>query len=105
MQAIPHIRRGYAYHYDSVRFLENHADWLGEIGDMSDLNGFSLKLKWRFGVKPSLMERVSLKKLHVSPVEAGGADGLTEEERARLKDLLADEYAIYDKLREIAGET
>lgn len=101
IHAIPHMRRGYVYHYISTEFLQNYRQYIGLVGGMSDLNGFSLALKRRLGVQPSLTERISLKKLHMSPVEAGGSDGLTSDERARLKEKLADEYAIHDKLREI----
>ncbi|XWN24857.1 MAG: sulfotransferase family 2 domain-containing protein [Roseibium sp.] len=101
-QAMGHVRRGYVYHFESPEFLEQNKHRLYFVGKLDDLSRSAFRYLEPCGVPKSFCDDRLVRKHCGAGTTQSSRDTLCPDLVKTLRDIYADEYAIYDKLLSIA---
>lgn len=97
-----HLRLGYVHYFRDVPTIDANLDRLYCVGTVDDMEDFVVRMLAPLGVEPGEVRRL-YRPAHVAPSPAAEQlAGISEEQLSALREVLADEYAIYERLVEIA---
>ena len=99
LDAIQHLRFNYRYYFKSVKMLEKKRDRIGIVGNIDRMDDFLIRFAEHAGLDPKSVEE-NYCRAHVGEPQQPGI--LDDTELQRVRELLVDEYEIYNYLNSLA---